>query len=89
MPQTDPGAGSAAREVPLTSPPREHGGATELVIAVLLITATLGIVLFVALVIVPSAGAAGGCGAWPGTGLGAVRRLVGARGLDRVAVHAR
>jgi hypothetical protein len=62
MLRTDPGAGSAAQEVPLTSPPREHGGARELAITVLFITATLGIVLFVALVIVPSAGAAGGCG---------------------------
>jgi len=61
MLQTDPSAGSA-EEVALTSPPREHGGARELVIAVLFITATLGIVLFVALVIVPSASAAGGCG---------------------------
>jgi hypothetical protein len=62
MLQTDPGAGSAAQEVPLTSPRREHGGARELVTAALFITATLGIVLFVALVIVPSASAAGGCG---------------------------
>jgi hypothetical protein len=62
MPQADPGAGSAAQEVPLASPPRERGGVRTLVIAVLLITATLGAVLFVALVIVPSASAAGGCG---------------------------
>jgi hypothetical protein len=62
MLQTGPGAGSAAPEVPLTSPPREHGGARELVIALLFIAATLGIVLFVALVIVPSVSAAGGCG---------------------------
>jgi hypothetical protein len=62
MLQTDPSSGSAAREVPLTSPPRGHGGARELVSAVLFIAATFGIVLFVALVIVPSAGAAGGCG---------------------------
>ena len=62
MLQADPDAGGAAREVPLASPPREHGGARELVSAVLFIAATLGIVLFVALVIVPSAGAAGGCG---------------------------
>ena len=62
MLQTDSGAGSAAREVPLTSPPREHKGTRELLIAVLLIAATVGIVLFVALVIVPSASAAGGCG---------------------------
>jgi hypothetical protein len=62
MLQTDPGAGSAAQEVPITSPPRGPGGAGELVIAVLVIAATLGIVLFVALVIVPSVSAAGGCG---------------------------
>ena len=62
MLQTDPGAGSAAREVPLTNPPRERGGARELVTAVLFVAATLGIVLFVALVIVPSVSAAGGCG---------------------------
>jgi len=62
MLQTDPGAGSAAQEVPLTSSPREHGGARELVIAVLVIAATLGIALFVALAIVPSASAGGGCG---------------------------
>ena len=61
MLQTDPGAGSAD-EVPLTSPPRGYGGARERVIAVLVITATLGVVLFVALVIVPSASAAGGYG---------------------------
>jgi hypothetical protein len=62
MLQTDPGAGSAAQQVPLPSPPREPGGARELGIAVLFITATLGLVLFVALVIVPSVSAAGGCG---------------------------
>ena len=62
MLQTGSAAASAAREVPLTSPPRKHGGARELVIAVLFTAATLGIVLFVALVIVPSASAAGGCG---------------------------
>jgi len=62
MPQADLGAVSAAQEVPLTSPPRQHGRAKTLVIAALLITATLGIFLFVALVIVPSASAAGGCG---------------------------
>jgi hypothetical protein len=63
MLQTDPGAGSAAQEIPLTSPPRgARQGARELVIALLVIAATLGIVLFVALVIVPSASAAGGCG---------------------------
>jgi len=59
MLQTDPGAGSAGREVPLTSPPHQH---RELVGAVLFIAATLGIVLFVALVIVPSVSAGGGCG---------------------------
>jgi hypothetical protein len=62
MLQTDPGPGRAVPEVPLTSPPRGHGAARELVIAVLVIAATLGIVLFVALVIVPSVSAAGGCG---------------------------
>lgn len=62
MLQSDSAAGSAAREVPLTSSPREHRGARELVIAVLFTAATLGIVLFVVLVIVPSASAAGGCG---------------------------
>jgi hypothetical protein len=62
MLQTDPDAGSAAWEVPLTNPSREHGGARGLVIAALVIAATLGIVLLVALVIVPSASAAGGCG---------------------------
>jgi len=62
MLRTDPGAGSAAQEAPLTSPPREHSRAREPVIAALFIAATLGIVLFVALVIVPSASAAGGCG---------------------------
>lgn len=61
MVHTDLGAG-AAREISLTSPRREHRGAGEFAIAVLFIAATLGIVLFVALVIVPSAGAAGGCG---------------------------
>jgi hypothetical protein len=62
MPQTDHGPGSATPEVPLTSPPREHGGARTLVIAVLLAAVTLGVVLFVALLIVPSVSAAGGCG---------------------------
>ena len=62
MPHTDHGQGSATLDVPLTSPPRGYGGARERVIAVLVITATLGVVLFVALVIVPSASAAGGCG---------------------------
>jgi hypothetical protein len=62
MPQTDYGAGSATMEVPLPSPPRERSGARRLGIAVLLIAATLGIVVFVALVIVPSVSAAGGCG---------------------------
>jgi len=61
MLQTDPGAGSAEEGL-LTGPRREHGGPRELVTAVLFIAVTLGIVLFVALVIVPSAGAAGGCG---------------------------
>ena len=62
MLHTDPGAGSAAREVPLRSHSREHGGTRELVIAMLFIAATLGIVVFAALVMVPSASAAGGCG---------------------------
>jgi len=62
MLQTDPGAGGGAQEASLTSPPREHSGARELVIAVLVIAATLGIVLFVALVVAPSVSAAGGCG---------------------------
>lgn len=62
MLQTESGAGSAAQEVPLTSPLGEHGGARGLVSAVLFIAATLGVVLFVALVIVPAAGGAGGCG---------------------------
>lgn len=58
----DPGAGSAAPQALVTSPPREHRRAREVLIAVLLIAVTLGIALFVALVVVPSAGAAGGCG---------------------------
>jgi hypothetical protein len=62
MPEADPGAGSAAPQARVTSPPREHRRATEAVIGVLVIAVTLGIVLFVALVVVPSAGAAGGCG---------------------------
>ena len=62
MLHTDPGAGSTAREVPLGSPSREQGRTRELVIAVLFIAATLGTVLFAALVMVPSASAAGGCG---------------------------
>jgi hypothetical protein len=62
MLQTDPGAASAAPETLSTRPPGEHRGVREIVITVLLIAATFGIVLFVALVVVPSAGAAGGCG---------------------------
>jgi hypothetical protein len=62
MLQTDSGAGGSVLGVPLMSPPRQPGGARQIVIAVLVIAATLGMVLFVALVIVPSAGAAGGCG---------------------------
>ena len=58
MLQTDSGADGAAREAPLTRSPGVHRG---LVLA-LWITATLGIVVFVALVIVPAASAAGGCG---------------------------
>ena len=62
MLQTDPSAGRAAPEAPLTGPPREHRGARELIITMLVIAATLGIALFVALAIVPSASAGGGCG---------------------------
>jgi hypothetical protein len=62
MRQTASGAAGAAREVPLASAPRERDRARELVIAVLVTAVTLGVVLFVALVIVPSASAAGGCG---------------------------
>jgi hypothetical protein len=58
MLQTDSGAGRAVQEAPLTRPPGAHRG----LVVVLWITATLGVVLFVALVIVPSAGAGGGCG---------------------------
>jgi hypothetical protein len=57
MLQTDSGAGRAVQEAPFTRPP----GVRRLVV-VLWITATLGIVAFVALVIVPSASAGGGCG---------------------------
>jgi hypothetical protein len=62
MLQADPGAGSAAPETMVTRPPGEQRGVREVVIAVLLIAATFGIALFVALVVVPSVGAAGGCG---------------------------
>lgn len=62
MLQADPGAGSAAPEAALTRPSRERRGVRGVVITVLLIAATFGIALFVALVVVPSAGAAGGCG---------------------------
>jgi hypothetical protein len=62
MLQADSGADRAAPETWSTRPPREHRGVRELVIAVLLIAATTGVALFVALVVVPSAGAAGGCG---------------------------
>jgi hypothetical protein len=62
MLHTDLGAGCAAHEVPLTSPSRERGEVRELVSAVLFIAATLGVILFVALVIVPSVSAAGSCG---------------------------
>jgi hypothetical protein len=40
----------------------EQSGTRELVIAVLVIIATFGVLLFVALVIVPAVSAAGGCG---------------------------
>jgi hypothetical protein len=61
MLQTDSGAGRAVQEAPLTRPPGVHGRARGLVV-VLWIAATLGIVVFVALVIGPAASAAGGCG---------------------------
>ncbi len=57
MLQTDSGAGGAGQEAPLTRPPGVRG-----LVVVLWITATLGVVVFVALVIVPAASAAGGCG---------------------------
>jgi hypothetical protein len=57
MLQTDSGAGRARQEAPLTRPPGVRG-----LVVVLWITATLGVVVFVALVIVPAASAAGGCG---------------------------
>jgi len=57
MPQTNPGAGGAGQEAPLPRPPGVRG-----LVVVLWITATLGVVVFVALVIVPAASAAGGCG---------------------------
>jgi hypothetical protein len=62
MSQAGHSAGSAAPETVLTRSSRERNGAREVVIAVLLAAATLGVALFVALVVVPSAGAAGGCG---------------------------
>ena len=40
----------------------DPGAGRELVIGVLVIAATLGVVVLVALVIVPSVSAAGGCG---------------------------
>jgi hypothetical protein len=58
MLQTDPGAGRAVQEAPLTRPPGVHRG----LVVMLWIAATLGVFLFVALVIVPSASAGGGCG---------------------------
>jgi hypothetical protein len=58
MLQTDSGAGRAGQEPPVTRPPGVHRG----LVVVLWITATLGVVAFVALVIVPAASAAGGCG---------------------------
>lgn len=58
MLQTDSGADGAAQEAPLTRPPGVHRG----LVVVLWITATLGVAVFVALVIVPAASAAGGCG---------------------------
>jgi hypothetical protein len=62
MSQAGHGAGSTAPQTVLTRPSREHNRAREAAIAVLLAAATLGVALFVALVVVPSAGAAGGCG---------------------------
>jgi hypothetical protein len=62
MLQAEPDASSAAPQALVTRPPGEHRGAPEVVITVLVIAATLAIAVFVALVVVPSAGAAGGCG---------------------------
>jgi hypothetical protein len=62
MLQAEPDAGSAAPQALLTGPPGEPRGAREVVVTVLIIAATLAIAVFVALVVVPSAGAAGGCG---------------------------
>jgi hypothetical protein len=62
MLQADPGAGSAVPETMPTRPPGEHRGVREAVITVLVIAATFGIALSAALAVVPSAGAAGGCG---------------------------
>jgi hypothetical protein len=58
MLQTDSGAGRAGQEAPLTRPPGVHRG----LVLVLWVTVTLGLAAFVALVIVPAASAAGGCG---------------------------
>jgi hypothetical protein len=58
MLQTDAGADGAVQEAPLTRPP----GVPRGLVLALWITATLGVVVFVALVIVPAASAAGGCG---------------------------
>jgi hypothetical protein len=62
MLQAEPDAGGAAPQALFASPPGEHRGAPGVVITVLIIAATLAIAAFVALVVVPSAGAAGGCG---------------------------
>jgi len=62
MLQAEPDAGAAAPQALLTSPPGEYRGAPGVVITVLIIAATLAIAVFVALVVVPSAGASGGCG---------------------------
>ena len=62
MLQADAGAGSAAASESLSPGPPRHCGAREIAITVLLIATTFGIALFVALVVVPSVGAAGGCG---------------------------
>jgi hypothetical protein len=62
MLQAEPDASSPAPHALLATPPGEHRGAPDVVITVLIFAATLAIAVFVALVVVPSAGAAGGCG---------------------------
>jgi len=58
MLQTDSGASRAGQEAPVARPPGVH----RRLVLVLWITVTLGVVAFVALVVVPSASAGGGCG---------------------------